>query len=98
MITELFVIPALKVMMGMTNPLPSITTATLDAALSHKPGRRSYRPVVLAQHGDTSHATPVLYQGSADLMGLSRGNALAIIPGDVERLEPGDRVETVILE
>ena len=97
-IAELFAIPALKRMMGLTDVMPTVASATLDGELRHKADRRSYRPVVATTEDGSLRATPVKYEGSADLMGLTRGNALGVIPAGVERLGPGAEIEVVLLD
>ena len=42
--------------------------------------------------------TPVSGTGSHLLAGMSRANALAVVPEDVERIAAGDSVEVLVLE
>lgn len=97
-IAELFAIPALKQMMGMDDVMPTVTSATLDGELRHKADRRSYRPVAISEVDGVLHATSVKYEGSADLVGLTRGNALGVIPAGVEHLGPGAPIEVVLFD
>ena len=97
-IAELFAIPALKQMMGLTDVMPTVTSATLDGELRHKADRRSYRPVLVSEVDGILHAVPVKYEGSADLVGLTRGNALGIVPAGVERLGAGAPIEVVLFD
>ena len=94
-ITELLVIPAIKAMMGWSQPLPETMRATLAGPLSHKGDRPSYRPVFLKQEVDHWSASTGEYHGSADISGLSLGNALAKMPVDRKRMEIGEVVEVI---
>ena len=78
--------------------MPSVTGATLDGELRHKADRRSYRPVQLSEVDGVLHAASVKYEGSADLVGLTRANALGIIPVGVEHLAPGAQIEVILLD
>ena len=79
-IAELLLVPALRKMMGEPDPRPDMVEAVLDEPVSHKPNRMSLRPVSLRWAGNTWHARPVEYHGSADLAGAARGDGFAIIP------------------
>ena len=88
-ITELLLMPALRRMMGEQNPAPTMVEAVLDAPISHKPKRTSFRPVTLARLQGVWHAMPVEYNGSADLAGAARGDGFAEIPKGVRELPTG---------
>ncbi|MCX7805267.1 MAG: molybdopterin molybdotransferase MoeA [Planctomycetota bacterium] len=91
-VAELFVIPAVRLMMGESDAGPVMTDALLDEALSHKPDRMSFKPVRLYLSGGTLRARPTTYHGSADLAGAAAGDAFAVIPRGVPRLEAGATV------
>jgi len=82
-------------MMGEENPSPRMLEAVLDAPLSHKPNRTSFRPVTVLWSGCTLHATPVEYHGSADLAGASRGDGFAAIPQGIANLPAGSTVHVL---
>lgn len=90
--TEMFVLPALRAMMGLDDPLPPRRRAQLAGGrLSHKGDRPSYRPVTLSWGGgDVPLATPVEYHGTADIFGLAQGDAFAVVPAEVRAVEPGE--------
>jgi molybdopterin molybdotransferase len=94
-IAELLVIPALRKMMGEPNAQPDTVEATLDEPVSHKPDRMSLHPVTLRWAGDTWHARPVQYHGSADLAGAARGDGFAIIPQGRRELPLGATARVV---
>ncbi len=89
---ELFVIPAVKAMMGHRAPLPTDLPAILAEDVRHRADRPFYRPIRLATDGDRLVAQPVLFQGSGDLIGLTRADALACLPEDVPELAAGTPV------
>jgi len=97
-IAELLLVPALRAMMGYPDPAPRIVEAVLEGPLSHKGNRRSYLPVRLRFEGGRWSARPVEYHGSADIVGFSRGNAVAAVPEGVRRLEAGERTQVVLLD
>jgi len=88
-IAELVLLPALRRMMGEKAPAPAMLEAVLDAPLSHRGNRRSFRPVVLRWSDGAWRAAPVEYHGSADLAGAARGTAFAAIPEDARELARG---------
>ena len=96
-ITELLLMPALRRMMGEQNPAPTMLDAVLDAPISHKPKRASFRPVTLARSDGVWHATPVEYNGSADLAGAARGDGFAEIPKGVRELPAGAGARVLLL-
>ncbi len=70
--------------------LPAVE-AVLEGPLSHKGNRRSYLPVRLRLENGRWLARPLEYHGSADIIGFSKGNAVAAVPEGVRRLDAGDR-------
>jgi molybdopterin biosynthesis enzyme len=69
----------------------------LAEPVSRRPGRRAYLPARLegADGAMTIRLLPSM--GSADIVALSRGNALAVIPEDGERLEAGSMISALPL-
>jgi molybdopterin molybdotransferase len=78
---------------GLTHFLPAILecgspTAALPAAnSSHTPLQRS--------PSTTPGVTPLRWQGSGDIMAMSRANCLLVVPPDRENIEPGERVNVL---
>ena len=94
---EVLVRPALRILQGRTDLLRPRTTATLDEAVTSPAGKRSYLRVRLRQVDGVWHARPAGGQGSHMLGALSRADALAEIPVDVTRLDPGRQVVVQLL-
>jgi molybdopterin molybdotransferase len=92
---ELFVRPAIRTLMGLSEVQRPRTTATLtaDKALSSPRGRRQF---LRARYAD-GRATPVGGAGSHLVAALAQADALVVVPEDVESVEPGAEVEVVLL-
>ena len=93
---EQFVRPALRKMMGCMNVRPEVS-AVLDTPLGRKTGRAEYIRVVAQWHDGAYHVRATGPQGSGILRSMVLGNALAILPEDVGRLEPGAEVTIQLL-
>ena len=77
---EAFVRPALRKMLGATPIERPQVRAVTSKALTSPPGKRSYLRVLLEVKKGAYVVTPVSGPGSHLLAGLSRANALAVIP------------------
>jgi molybdopterin molybdotransferase len=95
---EAFVRPALRKMIGATPLERPRVRAVTTAALTSPSAKRSFLRVQLSVEDGAYVVTPVSGPGSHLLAGLSRANALAVVPEGVERVPPGDIVEVLVLE
>jgi molybdopterin molybdotransferase len=95
---EAFVRPALRKMLGST-PLerPRVRAAATEA-LSSPAGKRSFLRVALEVRDGAYVVTPVSGAGSHLLAGMSRANALAVVPEDVTEIPAGGAVEVLVRE
>jgi molybdopterin molybdotransferase len=93
---DLFVRPAIDILSGEAEarPLP-FADAILTSALSERPGVTHFLPSVLSFTGDTPRVSPVAWQGSGDVVAMSRGNCLLVVPPDRENMEAGERVQVL---
>jgi len=89
---ELFVRPAVEVLSG-TEPgsLPLIEAA-LAVRLCEKPGLTHFLPA-RAEYGAHPMVRPVAWQGSGDIMAMTRANCLLVVPPDRENIEANERVQ-----
>ena len=96
-VTELFVLPALRTMMGHAQADPPLTDAQLEGSVRHKPNRRAHVPGALQRGpgGGTVRALP--YHGSAHVHALSLANAFIVVPKGVAMLEGPARVQVIEL-
>jgi len=86
---ELFVRPALRLMLGASVLRPRIQ-AVVTERMENRGGRRTYARVVVRQNGDHFNASLSGPQDSAMVLPLARCDGLLEISEDVEELLPGD--------
>jgi molybdopterin molybdotransferase len=94
---EQFVRPALRKMMGSCDLFRPEVTAILDSPLGRKTGRTEFIRVVAEWRDGDYHARATGPQGSGILRSMVLGNALAVLPEEVGRLEPGAEVTIQLL-
>lgn len=94
---ELFVVPALKTMMGYPEVHPPRRKARLLETARHRPGRLAHLPGSLCEGPDGPAVRPLPYHGSAHIHALSKANCLLVLPGDAPVLEPPATVEVIEL-
>jgi molybdopterin molybdotransferase len=92
---ELFVRPAIRTLMGLTDVHRPRTRARLAAerAIGSPKGRRQF---LRGRYAD-GEVTPVGGAGSHLVAALARADALIVVPEDTESVEPGTEVEVVLL-
>ncbi|MFJ3232449.1 gephyrin-like molybdotransferase Glp [Streptomyces sp. NPDC086787] len=92
---ELFVRPAIRTLMGVTDVHRPTVRATLsaDKALGSPKGRRQFLRGVYRD----GEVTPVGGAGSHLVAALARADALIVVPEDTESVEPGTEVDVVLL-
>ena len=93
---ELFVLPALRKMMGLTPWSRPQVSARLTHAITSPPGRRQ----LLRAHLDTGEGTvsPVGGPGSHLVGGLADADAVVVVPEDVTALDAGASVSVLPLD
>ncbi|MGJ5898992.1 molybdotransferase-like divisome protein Glp [Streptomyces niveiscabiei] len=92
---ELFVRPAIRALMGLTDLHRPTTRArlTADKPLTSPAGRRQYLRATCAD----GTVSPVGGAGSHLVAALAHADALIVVPEDVDHVEPGTAVEVVVL-
>ena len=95
--TELYVVPALKKMMGYEAVAPARRRATLVETAKHRPGRVAHIPGAMAEENGTRVVRPLPYHGSAHIHALTRANCLIVLPADQAVAEAPREVEVVEL-
>ncbi|GAV43631.1 molybdotransferase-like divisome protein Glp [Streptomyces acidiscabies] len=92
---ELFVRPAIRALMGLTDLHRPTTRAklTVDRPLKSPAGRRQYLRATCAD----GTVSPVGGAGSHLVAALAHADALIVVPEDVDHVEPGTDVEVVLL-
>ncbi len=95
---EVFVVPAIRRMMGRTPYRRPLVRAVLDEGIRSSPGRRQF---VRARFEIGSRGASVRAVGGhgSHLVGdLAEANALVEVPEDVTWLAPGDQVQVLVLD
>jgi molybdopterin molybdotransferase len=95
---EVFVRPALRKLMGAVPYLRQPVTGVVLDGFSSPAGRRQYVRAAATSGDDGWTAHTVGGHGSHLLGGLSRSNALIVVPEDVTSVRAGDRGELLLLD
>ncbi len=94
---EVFAAPAIRTLLGAADVMPPAREAVLVDEVAHKDGRRHFARVRLEERGGKTLAHLTGDQGSGILSSMVRADALAVLPEDRERIEPGTQVEVIPL-
>ena len=96
---EAFVRPALRAMAGYTDLFRPSVPADATVGWDSPAGARQFVPVrILGSPAGGYRCEPVGEVGAGTLSSLAHANALAVVPEDVTRVAPGDRVTCLILD
>lgn len=95
-IFEIFIKPALKKMSANSANTNFAGKAKLEKVFERrKAGREEYIPVAITRSGGEARAMPVKFNGSADMMALTKANGLLIIPIGIDKLNAGDICDVI---
>ncbi len=94
---ELFAYPALRKMGGHADLFHPEAEAVIDTPMGRKIGRMEFIRAVAEWRDGEYHARVTGPQGSGILRSMVLANALAMLPADAGRLEPGARVRIMLL-
>lgn len=95
---EVFVRPVIRRMLGYERIYRPVVRAVLVDPLPSPAGRRQFARGVLAVEDGRYVVRPAGGQGSHMLGGLSRANALVVVPEDVTEVKPGEAVAVLRLD
>jgi molybdopterin molybdotransferase len=95
---EVFVLPAIRRMMGRTPYRRPMVHAVLAADLQSRPGVRQYVRAVFEVTHRGAKVTPLTGAGSHMVGTLAQANALIIVGEDQTALHLGDTVRTLVLD
>jgi molybdopterin molybdotransferase len=95
---ELFARPAILKMLGKTKfERPTIDAISSDIIINRDNRRSFYRARV--EHGADGYVARLTGpQGSGILTSMMQANCLLVVPEEVSRVEPGDRVQVVLID
>ncbi len=98
---ELFVRPAIAILGGEEPRALPAFEAVLSETVTEKPGLAHFLPAVSSWPSDSQPGgptvAPVKWQGSGDIVAMSRANCLLMVPAERERMEKGERVRVLAL-
>ena len=95
---EVFVLPALRMMMGRTPTSRPLHRATLTESVQSIRGRKQFLRARVVTDRTGTHVTPVGGPGSHLMAGLAHANALIVLGENVEGAEAGKPVPVLLLE
>lgn len=95
---ELFVRPALRVMLGKAEPHLVFVEASFTEPFHYRTDRPTYYPVKLWLEDGRWYVRAVRWLGSADLKSLTQANALACLPVGDSQFAPGQTVRVLAVE
>ena len=89
---SVFAFPYLRAVQGLTAATQTFS-ATLASTIKKPAGRLEFVPVTLSSDASGWRATPLDKRASHMLGGFAQAHALAVFPAELEKLEPGARVD-----
>ena len=95
---HMFVRPLILFLLKSANTTPKILEANLEAPAKCDSQRASLLPALVRFEDGRYRIRTAPWKGSSDLVGLSRANALIVIPQREGSLEPGDNVQFLPME
>ncbi len=95
---EVFVLPAIRRLMGRTPYRRPMVHAVLASDLQSRPGLRQYVRGIFEVTHRGAKVTPVLGDGSHLMGALAKSNALIVVGEDETALNLGDTVRTLVLD
>jgi len=95
---EVFVLPAIRRMMGRLPHRRPMVRALLSQGISSAPGRRQFVRGRFDIDGKGAHVAPVGGHGSHLMGDLSEANALIVVAEDVTSLQAGEQVQVLVLD
>ena len=95
---EVFVRPALLRMQGRASIHRPVMRVAAGTGWRTPPGRRQYLPATIDRTDPAAwRVVPATSGGSHLAGGLGRAEALAVVAAEVERVEPGDLVDVIVV-
>ena len=95
---ELFVVPALRRMVGLEPAERTLTTARLAAPVQAKPEKQQYLRGWATASADGLVVEPVGGPGSHLVGGLAAANAMIVLAPEVTQVDQGDQVPVLLLD
>lgn len=91
---DLFVRPAIEILSGAEPAALLLLEAVVAEGMQEKPGLTHFLPATI-EYGEHPRVAPLRWQGSGDIIAMSRANCLLVIPPDRETINAGERVHVL---
>jgi molybdopterin molybdotransferase len=95
---EVFVVPAIRRMMGLLPYRRPMVRALTQEGISSAEGRRQFVRAAFGVDSRGAHVVPVGGHGSHLMGDLAEANALVVVPEDVTWVAPGSQVQVLVLD
>jgi molybdopterin molybdotransferase len=95
---EVFVVPAIRRMLGLTPYRRPYARAYTTHGFASIPGKRQFVRAQLDVDPMGARVSPVGGHGSHLVGDLAEANALIVVPEDITSVEPGERVQVMVLD
>jgi molybdopterin molybdotransferase len=95
---HVFVRPVILSLLKVANVEPAMLEATLEAPAKCDPERASLVPAQVRFAGGMYRIATARWKGSSDLFGLSKANALIVIPRREGSLQAGETAQFLVME
>ena len=95
---ELFVVPAIKKMSGLSDTNPLCIKAESGETITKKPGLRHFLRGFVVKENNIFKVSPTKNQSSGALSSLSQANCLIDLPEEKENIRPGEEVSVILLD
>ncbi|HYX68828.1 MAG TPA: gephyrin-like molybdotransferase Glp [Terriglobales bacterium] len=93
---ELFARPVLDALSGAAPAPLAFVQARLASEIRTKTGLTRFLPATLSGQNGPAEVEPVRWQGSGDMVSLTRANCYIVVPPDRERLPAGEPVSVLM--
>lgn len=94
---EVFARTAVDLVGGAREAPLRLLSARLESDFRHKPGLTRFLPALLAGRHDDATVIPVKWQGSGDVVALSRSDCLLMVSAEREQWKAGERMPVLPL-
>ena len=95
---EMFVLPAIRTLMGLTPASRPLLDARLTKSMTSPEGRRQFMRGMAGTDAQGRYVEPVGGPGSHLIGALAEANCLIVVPEDATALDAGDLVQVLMLD
>jgi molybdopterin molybdotransferase len=95
---EMFVLPAIRTLMGLTPVSRPLVDARLTRGMTSPEGRRQFMRGLVGHDAQGRYVEPVGGPGSHLIGALAAANSLIVVPEEATALSQGDRVQVLVLD